>query len=522
MTDKQSTGSKAAADVSALLRARNSLLWIVSREEGRVERLLLESASAAKYEPRFWDCATGISNSTYSPVDGGTDKTDPGQVLAFIRDSRKRNVWVLRDIHKFLNDPFVLRALRSLSRSLPLASRDEARAIIVISPTNEVPAELAGHAIVIEWPLPDRQEIGEILDSAIASLPEELQKDAAPNGTREAAIDAAVGLSAVEAQSCYAKSLVAVKRIDPQAVAQEKKRVIAREKVLEWYDPLPGGLDAVGGLENLKSWLVQRRSAFSAKARAYGLPAPKGTLLVGVPGCGKSLTAKAIATAWGMPLLKLDLGALKGKFVGESEGNIRKALKVAETVAPCVLWLDEIEKALAGATQGAADGGVSADALGVILNWMQERAANVFVVATSNDVSALPPELLRKGRFDELFFVDLPNDREREEILRAALKTHGRDPEKVNGFGSVATAACYGFTGAELAALVPDALFTAFNDGEREIEHKDLLEAAKRTVPLSKTAEEKIAKLRQWAQGRARYASAQQESKQSTGTRLDV
>lgn len=520
----QSAGSKAAADVAALLRARNPLLWIVTREEARVERLLLESAQLAKYEPRFWDCATGISTFDGKPVDGGTERTDPGVVLNYIRDSKKRAVWVLRDMPRFLGDAFVLRGLRSLARNLPNTPREEARAIIVLTPSNEVPAELAGHAIVIEWPLPDRQEIGEILDAAIAGLPEELQKDAAPNGTREAAIDAAVGLTAAEAQACYAKSLVSVKKIDPLAVAQEKKRVITREKVLEWYDPLPGGLDAVGGLENLKAWLVQRKSGFSQKARAYGLPAPKGALLVGVPGCGKSLTAKAIATAWGVPLLKMDLGALKGKYVGESEGNIRKALKTAKAVAPCVLWLDEIEKGLAGATSGsgASDGGVSADALGVILTELQEGMNGVFVVATANNIEGIAqnnPELLRKGRFDEIFFVDLPNIQERRNIVDAALRAHGR---KSLGPVNDLAAATENFTGAEIAALVPDALFNAFNDDEREITEDDLIAVAKLTVPLAKTAEQKIDGLRKWAQGRARFASRPLEEKQSKGPRLDV
>lgn len=248
-----------------------------------------------------------------------------------------------------------------------------------------------------------------------------------------------------------------------------------------------------------------RRAAFSARARAYGLPAPKGALLVGVPGCGKSLTAKAVATAWGMPLLRMDLGALKSKYVGDSEANIRKALKVAEAVAPCVLWLDEIEKALSGATQGAADGGVSADALGAILSWMQDRAGSVFVVATANDVRSLPPELLRKGRFDDLFFVDLPTATERAAILAAALRSHGRDPSKIAL--QVVAAATSEFTGAELAALIPEALFSAFADREREITTDDLIEAASNVVPLAKTASEKIKAVREWAQGRARPAS---------------
>jgi SpoVK/Ycf46/Vps4 family AAA+-type ATPase len=211
---------------------------------------------------------------------------------------------------------------------------------VVLSPSSEVPAELAGHAVVIDYPLPDRPEIAKILDDVLAALDPETARTAAPNGTREEAIDAAVGLTAEEASNCYARSLVTTKRIDPKLVASEKKRVIARERVLTWYDPIPGGLDAVGGLEVLKDWLRKRKLAFSEKAREYGLPSPKGVLLLGPPGCGKSLTAKAVSTAWGVPLLRLDMGALKSKYVGESEQNIRKALAVALAVAPCVIWLD--------------------------------------------------------------------------------------------------------------------------------------------------------------------------------------
>lgn len=516
-----SAGARAAADVGALLRARNPLLWIVSKEEARVERLLLEAAQAAQYEPRFWDCATGITKYDGTTVDNGRGVTDPGEVLNKVRDSSRREVWILRDLTPWLRDPTVTRSLRSLARMLPQAPRDSARAVIVISPLNEVPAELADHAMVIDWPLPDRSEIADILSGAIAALPETMRDTAAPNGTRDAAIDAAIGLTAEEAQSCFAKSLVSTRKIDPAVVAAEKKRVIAREKVLEWFDPLPGGLDAVGGLDALKDWLKARRAAFGAKARAYGLPAPKGCMLVGVPGCGKSLIAKAIATAWQMPLLKLDLGALKSKFVGESEGNIRKALKVAETVAPCVLWVDEIEKALAGATQGAADGGVSSDALGAVLSWMQDRAGSVFVVATANDVSALPPELLRKGRFDEVFFVDLPDMAERAAILRAALKAHGRDADSIDT--AALSRMCEGFTGAELAAVVPDSMYAAFSDGARPINDIDLTRSISNTVPLSVTAAEKVDSLRRWAKGRARPASIPAPATETDGARrLDV
>lgn len=513
------TSQEAAADIAALLRARNPLLWVVSREEARVEGYLFEAAASAGYEALVWDVGQGARTMAGNAV-GDVGSTDPTETLNAIAERAKRtgrgaarNVWIMRDLPPWLDGPIGMttcRVVRNLARSLPTAARDSAQAMIVITPNGEVPPELSGHATVIEWPLPDRAEIARLLDAAIEGLPDNLRDNAAPNGTREAAVDAAVGLSGEEAQACYARSLVQHRRVDPATVAKEKKRIIARERVLEWYDPIPGGLDAVGGLDLLKGWLTTRKSAYSAKARAYGLPAPKGALLVGVPGCGKSLTAKAIATAWGVPLLRVDLNALKSKFVGESEGNLRRALRVIKAIGRCVVWLDEIEKALAGATQGAADGGVSADALGSILSWMQEREGEAFVIATANDISSLPPELMRKGRFDEIWFVDVPNAVERVEIVNAALKAHGRTfdvfdaPEDI----SFLAQACDGFTGAEIAALIPDALYSAFNDGEREIATRDLLQAASTVVPLTKTAAEKIDKLREWAAGRARPATS--------------
>jgi hypothetical protein len=519
MTETKTAGAKCAADISALLRARNPLIWCVTREEARAERIVVDAAMSASYVPMWWDCANGTSN-----LDGLVDPNaaDPGVALATIRESNKRQVWIMRDLHAWLRDPTVTRALRSLCRTLPDKPRDTARAVVIVSPSAEVPPELAGHAIVVDIPLPDRTEIAELLDSAIASLPDEIRESAAPNGTRDAAIDAALGLSAEEAQSTFARSLIVHRRIDPATVSNEKRRVIARERVLEWFDPHPAGLNGVGGLELLKDWLQQRRQAFSPKAREYGLPAPKGMLLVGVPGCGKSLTAKAVAAAWGMPLLRLDLGALRSKWVGESEANIRRALTVAETVSPAILWLDEIEKAMAGATQGAADGGVSGDALGAVLSWMQDRAGSVFVVATANDVSALPPELMRKGRFDEVFFVDVPTTTERVSVIRAALREHGRDVDSIDA--AAVAAATEGFTGAELSALVPDAMFAAFSDEARPIQTSDLVHAARMTVPLSKTASEKITALRQWAAGRARPASsrAEPEARVSDRRALDI
>lgn len=513
-TTTTTAGARCAADLSALLRARNPLIWLVTREEARAERVIVEAAAAASYDLVAWDCASGITRLDGTAVRAAL--TDPAQALAALRDSTQRQVWIMRDLPPWLRDPTVVRAVRSLCRDLPSQPRDNARAMIVLTPSSEVPPELQGHAIVVDLPLPDRAEIAGLLDAAIAALPDDMRAKAAPNGTRDAAIDAAIGLSAEEAQSTFARSLITTRQIDPATVAGEKKRVIARERVLEWFDPWPSGLAGVGGLEVLKAWLLQRRTAFTAKARDYGLPSPKGVLLVGVPGCGKSLSAKAIAAAWGMPLLRLDMGALKSKWVGESEGNIRKALKVAETVAPCVLWLDEIEKAMGGATQGAADGGVSADALGAILQWMQDRSGSVFVVATANDVSNLPAALLRKGRFDEIFFVDLPTASERAAILGATLREFGRQ-ERADIDAARIAEVTDGFTGSEIAALVPMAMFRAFDDDARPISTADLITAAKGTVPLSRTAAEQITEVRQWAQGRARNASATENEQRSTG-----
>lgn len=515
-------GQQTAKDVAALLRARNPFLWIVTREEARVERLLVEASGSAGYLPFVWDTAAGAASfDGKTKLDDGL--VDIGTLLRTIDSTTtERRTWILRDLPPWLEGPagmLTRRQIRNLARKLPTIPRLASQAMIVITPVAEVPPDLAGHATVIEWPLPDRAEIEAILDAAINGLPEygtdaegkpdptkPIRSKAAPNGTRSAAIDAAVGLTGEEAAACFAKSLVMTLTIDPVAIASEKKRVIARERVLEWFDPLAGGLDAVGGLDVLKSWLMSRASAFSPAARAFGVQSPKGVVVVGVQGCGKSLFAKAAATAWKCPLLRLDMGALKSKFVGDSEANIRKAFKVIEAIGRCVVWIDEIEKAMAGATDGGSDGGVSMDALGAILNWMQERTSEAFVIATANDISKLPPELLRKGRFDDVFFVDLPTEDERAAVLTATLRKFGRADLKLN-LKAVAQAT-EGFIGAEIAELVPEAVLTAFNDNAREIATRDLLDAAKRVVPLTKTAETKITALRKWANENARKATS--------------
>jgi len=281
----------------------------------------------------------------------------------------------------------------------------------------------------------------------------------------------------------------------------EKEQIIRKSGLLEYYK-VEERFENVGGLGNLKRWLRKRANAFTTKARDFGLPEPKGVLLIGVPGCGKSLTAKAVSALWGMPLLRLDMGSVFGKYIGESEFNIRKAIKVTESISPAILWIDEIEKGLSGA---AGDNtGTSNRVFGTLLTWMQEKKKPVFVIATANDVSLLPPELLRKVRFDEIFFIDLPETRERQEIFEIHLRIRNRNPEKFD-LPSLAEMS-QGFSGSEIEQVVISSLYDAFEEG-RDIVTEDVKRNIENAVPLSQTMKEKIEALREWAWGRTRNAS---------------
>jgi SpoVK/Ycf46/Vps4 family AAA+-type ATPase len=355
--------------------------------------------------------------------------------------------------------------------------------------------------VVLDYSLPDRDQLGVVLDGICDSAKLKKLKD----DDRDLVLDSASGLTSTEAENAFALSVVEAKKIDPGIVAREKAATVKKNGVLEIVT-VKETLDSIGGLDVLKGWLVQRKDAFSARAREYGLPSPKGLLIVGIPGTGKSLTAKATARILGRPLIKLDAGRLFGGLVGQSEGNLRAALATAEAIAPCVLWIDEIEKGFSGSkSSGSTDGGTSARVFGGFISWMQERTKPVFVVATANDVTALPLEFLRKGRWDDLFFVDLPNQEEREAIWRIQVLRHGRD---WSHYDTVALAkASDGYTGAEIEQAVIDALYAGFAAG-REPSMPDILKAVADTVPLSKLMGEQIAGLRKWAVGRCRMATA--------------
>ena len=333
-----------------------------------------------------------------------------------------------------------------------------------------------------------------------------IEVDVSPEA-REQLLKAALGLTLTEAENVFAKIMISGGRLtdaDIHAVYAEKKQIIRKSGLLEYYEP-EVGFEHVGGLDLLKAWLRTRALAFTERAREYGLPNPRGVFMLGVQGCGKSLCAKAVSALWRMPLLRLDVGRMFGSLIGSSEENMRNALRVAESVAPAVLWLDEIEKALAGASSsGMTDGGTTSRVFGTFLTWLSEKTSPVFVIATANNIQALPPELMRKGRFDEIFFVDLPNDEERREIFRIHLVRRKRDPKAYNL--DALSEATVGFSGAEIEEAVVSAMYDAFAENV-EVTGEHIVRAVRDTVPLSRTMERQLDRLREWADGRARMAS---------------
>jgi len=363
-----------------------------------------------------------------------------------------------------------------------------------------LPPELERELTVVEYSLPGKDQLGCVLDGILVSAG--LQGMA--EDTRDRVLDAAGGLTTIEAENAFALSVVQCHAIDPAVVAREKAQSIKKNGLLEIIETSET-LESIGGLDVLKSWLLKRKQAFSQRAQEYGLPALKGVLILGLPGTGKSLTAKATARVFGVPLLKLDAGKIFAGIVGQSESNLRSVMQTAEAIAPCVLWLDEVEKGFSGSrSSNATDGGTSARVFGSFISWMQEKKAPVFIVATANDVSQLPPEMLRKGRFDELFFVDLPNQTEREAIWGIQIMKYRRDAKD---YDLVQLARMTeGLTGSEIEAVFVEALFQSFDAGQ---EPTDLTVAGVLGdfVPLSKLMAEQIAALRHWAKGRARLAT---------------
>jgi ATP-dependent 26S proteasome regulatory subunit len=381
--------------------------------------------------------------------------------------------------------------------------------VLLVSPVLAIPPELEKEISVLDLPLPTHQDLFQLLREIVGVV--KRNERAKVELTREDVdqlLKAAQGLTLAEAESAFAKAIAhdgRLSRDDVALVLEEKRQVIRKSGLLE-YTPAEERLADVGGLAELKRWLDRRGAAFSEAARAFGLPEPKGLLLLGVQGCGKSLTAKAIAAQWRLPLLRLDMGRIFSSFIGSSEENLRRAIRVAESVAPVVLWVDEIEKGLSGAGgSSVSDGGVGARVFGGLLTWLQEKTAPVFVVATANRIEQLPPELLRKGRFDEIFFIDLPAAAERREILQIHLAKRRRDPAAFDLDGLAARTE--GFSGAELEQAIVSALYDAFAE-KAELGQAHVERAVAESLPLSITMREEIARVREWARTRTRPASS--------------
>jgi SpoVK/Ycf46/Vps4 family AAA+-type ATPase len=430
---------------------------------------------------------------------------DPAQALSNLEAMSLEAAFVLKDFHRHMDDPVVVRRLRDVGQKFST----NRRTVIITAPSITIPAELGSLVEFLELPLPDKQRLRQIIDEMTLRVGKtRTLKRTLDSAGLDAMANNLRGLTEEEAERAASQAIVTRYGITAETVTdvlQAKKEQLRHSGMLEFIDASEN-LSSVGGLDNLKRWLAQRRGTWEDAAREFGLEPPRGAIILGVQGCGKSMCARAIAGEWKLPLVKFDTAAIFDKYIGETEKRIQKVFRVAEGLAPCVFWIDELEKIFAGSGPDSAsvDAGVSSRILAAFLSWMQDRKAPVFVAATCNNVSALPPELIRKGRFDELFFVDLPNQAERKQIFAIHLKRRKRNPTEFDL--DQAAAAARGYSGAEIEAAVQTALYAAFSS-KQIVSTQGLLDALKATVPLSVTRSEEIEELRAWASQRAVPAS---------------
>ncbi len=446
------------------------------------------------------------------------DTMQPAAAIDFIGSNKEDAIFILKDFHVYFGvdrntrpDYAIIRKLRDI---LPML-KSSRKTVAFVSPHLVIPCDMEKEISVLDFDLPSAEELEEVLDALLAGLNKE--NIHLSDGEKRQLVRSALGLTLQEAENAFCRAIVYQKGISIKAleiIHEEKNQVVKKTGVLEFVKS-DLNIEDIGGLENLKKWLLRRNQSWGEKAKTYNIPAPKGVLITGVPGCGKSLTAKAMSAIWGLPLLKLDVGKIFGGIVGSSEENMRKAIHTAEAISPSVLWVDEIEKGFAG-IRSDSDAGTSSRVFGTFLTWMQEKTAPVFVIATANNISCLPPELLRKGRFDEIFFVDLPTKREREKIFEVhiekrldnSLVTHEIQlaPELYSELANMTE----GFVGAEIEQIVIAALYEAFY-AERGLRKEDLKKCIRESVALSVTQSEQIKALRTWAAERAVLATAKED-----------
>ena len=510
-------------EISQLIRARFPLLFIESHEERRVFgelQAVAEDASLVRTtRPVYrWSLTDGLVDGAGNAIAG---TLEPARALEAVLQHEESAVFVFVDLHASLGDerrpadPLTVRRLRDIAGAFQRGMT--ARTLVIVAPQLQLPPDLSKDVTIVDFPLPGPHEIRAALESIIEANAHSgrIQVELDEHG-RERLVDAARGLTLQEAENAFARAIVEDGKLtleDVATVTAEKQQTIRKSGTLE-YVTAQIDLDDIGGLQNLKRWLARRNNSWMAEAAAYGLPSPKGVLITGVPGCGKSLTAKAVASAWQLPLLRFDIGRVFSGLVGSSEQNMRNALHTAEAVAPCVLWIDEIEKGFSGVA-GTADSGTSARVFGSFLNWMQEKKSSVFVIATANNIDALPPELLRKGRFDEIFFVDLPTLQEREDIWSLHLNGRLKNPNVMHNLNIVEAStrlakASEGYSGAEIEQAIVIAMFDSFSE-HRALTEADLTYAIETMVSLSVTGAQQIEQVRSWADARAVAATARED-----------
>jgi len=472
--------------LAVMVKARYPLIQLVTHEEERVARALDKLGRAEGMAVFHWRTTSGLVGPGGQAISG---TRLAGDALGELGQRRERALFVFYDLHPFLGDARVVRLLRDLVSSMG----PRGQAVVLVGHAVRVPPELDKDLSILDMPLPNRGEVGRLL-SVLAKA----EKIDIPEGRFDQFVQGSLGLSEREIKRLYARILLAGGRFtddDLSQLVEEKRQAIRKSRYLELWEHT-GSIDDVGGMDALKRWLTQRQLAFGPDARRFGLPQPSGLFMLGVQGCGKSLMAKAVADLWRFPLLRLDVAAVFAG--GNEEQSLRNTVKIAESLAPVVLWIDELEKGFMTADQRGGEG------LGYFLTWMQEKQAPVFVVATANEVRVLPPELLRKGRFDEIFFVDLPDVHERLQILDIHLRLRRRDPDD---FELTRLAEdTEKFSGAELEQLIVEGLFSAFAE-ERALDDGDLVDAARDMVPLAITMDDRLKELREWARTRARMAS---------------
>lgn len=513
-----------AEQLSILIRARYPIIWVETHEERRAVHILNEIATKPADPKEFKVLWVWSSTSGICTVDGKQaveNSDDPQAALEAIRTAKQPVLAVLKDLHRYIDHDMVYRKLRDLHENLKATQKS----IVILAPVVRIPVELQKSVTVVSLPLPGKEDLNQVLESSLNGLEDMAMKGndrakealqtiqgwLAINGNRETLLSAGLGLTLDEFEDVLTKSIAMTHSLDTSVIVAEKEQIIRKSGILEFYTSLAEMQD-VGGLQVLKDWITKRRLAFSAKAREFGLKIPKGVFLAGAPGTGKSLTAKVLAKYMQMPLLRLDVSKIFASHVGESEQNISAALKIAEAVAPSILFIDEVEKALAGVqSSGQLDSGVTARVFGTMLTWMQDHEAPVFVITTSNNPIAIPPEFMRAGRFDEVFYVDLPSEDERREIFEIHLRKVHRNPEDFDV--TFFARASDGFSGAEIEAAIQDALHKAFF-AQRELTNEDLSEATLKLIPLSRKRKAEIDALRKWGEANAVNASIPEQAQE--------